>query len=244
MDISRVAYYWKSELKDDSEVVSVLKTFAKKFPKYGFWQLFKRIRRAGNTWNHKRVYRVYKTLGLNLRRKVKKRLPERVKQPLRQPNTVNDTWSIDFMSDSLCTGKRFRLLNVLDDCSREVLMTEVDTSLTALRVTRAMEQLISVRGKPKSIRTDNGPEFISECFKAWCESHGITVQYIQPGKPTQNAYIERFNGTMRREFLDCYLFRSIKEVKYMIEDWLFDYNYQRPHSALGNKTPSEFAMTA
>ena len=242
--ISRSAYYRDSIVRDDSEVRSVLWQLADKFPKYGFWQLFKRIRKLGHVWNHKRVYRVYKALELNLRRKFKKRLPARIKQPLYQPSVINDTWSVDFMSDSLVSGRRFRVFNVIDDCSREALLSEADTSLTAQRITQALDKLVELRGRPNTIRTDNGPEFIAQCFKDWCEKHGIKLHYIQPGKPTQNAYVERFNGTMRREFFDCYLFRNLKEVRYMIEDWLFDYNHQRPHTALNNQTPYEFDIMA
>jgi putative transposase len=145
------------------------------------------------------------------------------------------------MSDSLVDGRKFRLLNVLDDFNRESLAIEVDTSLPSLRVIRVLERLIALRGKPGNIRSDNGPEFISHRLEEWCEDHHITMQYIEPGKPTQNAYIERKNGSMRREFLNVYLFQSLNEVRIMSEEWRMDYNQERPHAALGYLSPLIYA---
>lgn len=179
-------------------------------------------------------------MKLNIRRKARKRLPDRVKQPLVIPAEPNQTWSIDFMSDSLVDGRKFRLLNVLDDFNRESLAIEIDTSLPSLRVVRVLENLIQHRGKPTSIRTDNGPEFISHTLQQWCEAHQITLQYIQPGKPTQNAYIERKNGSIRRELLNAYLFYSLADVRNMTEEWRVDYNTERPHKALGYLSPLRY----
>ena len=180
-------------------------------------------------------------MKLNIRRRAKKRLPERIKQPLLVATTPNQTWSIDFMSDSLVDGRKFRLLNVIDDFNRESLAIEVDTSLPSLRVIRALDQLIIQRGKPAHIRTDNGPEFISHKLQEWCEQKGITLQYIQPGKPMQNAYIERKNGSIRRELLDAYLFYSLTEVRVMSQEWRIDYNTERPHKSLGYLSPLTYA---
>lgn len=180
-------------------------------------------------------------MRLNIRRKAKRRLPERVKQPLSIPDAPNQMWSIDFMSDSLADGRKFRLLNIIDDFNRESLAIEADTSLPTLRVIRTLNRLVEKRGKPANIRTDNGPEFISNQLQQWCTDNQITLQYIQPGRPMQNAYIERKNGSLRRELLNAYLFNSLAEVRAMVEDWRLDYNTERPHKSLGYKSPLVYA---
>lgn len=169
-------------------------------------------------------------------------MPERIKQPLVKAIAPNETWSIDFMSDSLVDGRKFRLLNVIDDFNRESLAIEVDTSLPSLRVIRVLDQLIATRSKPATIRTDNGPEFISHKLQQWCEQNNITMQYIQPGKPMQNAYIERKNGSIRRELLNAYLFYSLNEVRSMCTEWRTDYNTERPHKSLGYLSPEKYAQ--
>ncbi len=181
-------------------------------------------------------------MKLNIRRKAKRRLPERVKQPLTIPTAPNQVWSIDFMSDTLVDGRRFRLFNVIDDFNRESLAIEVDTSLPALRVIRVLEKLIAQRGKPANIRCDNGPEFISHKLDEWCNEQGrqITIQFIQPGKPTQNAYIERKNGSIRREVLNAYLFYRLSEVREQTRQWQLDYNTERPHKSLGYLSPFKY----
>lgn len=208
-------------------------------PSIGFWKSYHRLRRKGNTWNHKRVYRVYTSMKLNIRRRAKKRLPARAKQALFQPSAMNQTWSIDFMTDSLWDGRRFRLLNVIDDFNREILAIEVDTSLPALRVIRVLEKLELLRGLPQMIRVDNGPEFISDKLDLWCRTKNIQLAFIQPGKPMQNGFVERFNGSMRKELLNAYVFRTLSEVRIMTDKWRLDYNHNRPHDALGNRTPND-----
>lgn len=210
-------------------------------PSIGFWQSYHRFRNRGENWNHKRVRRIYREMNLHIRRKAKKRLPDRVKEPLVIPPVPNHTWSIDFMCDTLVDGRKFRLLNILDDFNRESLGIEVDTSLPSLRVQRVLEKLITQREKPKIIRTDNGPEFISSTLQNWCEKQQITLQFIQPGKPMQNAYIERKNGSLRRELLNAYLFYSLNEVRIMCEEWREDYNTERPHKSLGYLSPLKYA---
>ncbi len=212
-----------------------------KHPAIGFWQSYHRFRNRGEKWNHKRVRRIYREMNLNIRRRAKKRLPERVKQPLSVPSAPNQVWSIDFMSDSLTDGRKFRLLNVLDDFNRESLAIEADTSLPSLRVIKVLERLIAKRGKPANIRTDNGPEFISHKLSEWCSNQKITLQFIQPGRPMQNAYIERKNGSVRRELLNAYLFYSLYEVREMCDEWRQDYNTERPHKALGYLSPLRYA---
>lgn len=211
-----------------------------KHPTIGFWQCHHRFRNRGEKWNHKRVRRVYRKMNLNIRRKPKKRLPERVKQPLTVPTAPNQMWSLDFMSDALVDGRKFRLLNVIDDFNRESLSLEADSSLPTLRVIRVLERLVAERGKPSNIRCDNGPEFISHKLEEWCRKQQITLQFIQPGKPMQNAYIERKNGSVRRELLNAYLFYSLNEVRIMCEEWRLDYNWERPHKSLGYLSPLRY----
>jgi putative transposase len=239
--ISRTTFQYKAKPKDDSELQQALTALTDKHAAIGYWQCCYRLWNKGYNWNHKRIYRVYTEMKLNIRRRAKKRLPERIKQPLLVAATPNETWSIDFMSDSLVDGRRFRLLNVIDDFNRESLAIEVDTSLPSLRVIRVLDQLIAVRGKPDNIRTDNGPEFISHKLQQWCEQNNIMLQYIQPGKPMQNAYIERKNGSIRRELLNAYLFYSLTEVRTMSKEWRIDYNNERPHKSLGYLSPVKFA---
>lgn len=239
--ISRTTFQYKAKPKDDSELQQALTALTDKHAAIGYWQCCYRLWDKGYKWNHKRIYRVYTEMKLNIRRRAKKRLPDRIKQPLTVATAPNETWSIDFMSDSLVDGRKFRLLNVIDDFNRESLAIEVDTSLPSLRVIRVLNQLIAVRGKPANIRTDNGPEFISHKLQQWCEQNNITLQYIQPGKPMQNAYIERKNGSIRRELLNAYLFYSLTEVRTMSKEWQADYNTERPHKSLGYLSPVKFA---
>jgi putative transposase len=180
-------------------------------------------------------------MRLNIRRRAKRRLPARIREALFIPEGPNEVWSIDFMSDALVDGRKFRVLNVIDDFNRESLAIEVDTSLPSRRVIRVLERIIARRGKPTCLRTDNGPEFISHLLQEWCEANGIRLVYIQPGKPTQNAYIERKNGTMRRGLLNAYLFYSLGEVRLMAEEWQLDYNTERPHKSLGYLSPVRYA---
>jgi len=234
-------YYYKSQ-KDDSDVIEVLQDLAFKHPTYGFRKLYAYIRRSGKQWNHKRIYRVYKLLKLNRKRKGKRRLPSRVKQPLVKQEHINQSWSMDFMSDSMVGGRRFRTFNLIDDCTREVLAIEIDTSLSSKRIIRTLERVILDRGKPNIIRTDNGPEFTSKDLELWARDHEIQIQFIQPGRPMQNGYIERFNRIYRESILDAYLFFELDQVRTLTEEWMDEYNLRRPHESLGNLTPNEWKM--
>ena len=226
--------------RDDSSLIEALHQLVEKHPTIGFWKCYYRLRRKGYGCNHKRLYRVYTLLRLNVRRRARRRVPQRIKQPLLIPGSINEAWSMDFMCDSLVDGRRFRLLNIIDDYNRESLAIEIDTSLPALRVIRALNQLIETRSKPKTIRVDNGPEFISDRLQQWCNDLGITLQFIQPGKPMQNGFVERNNGSLRKELLDAYLFYSLQEVREMAWEWQRDYNCERPHESLGFVPPAEY----
>lgn len=238
MNLARSIYSYQSH-RNDNVVIEKLQELSEKRPTDGFWKMYFRIRRQGLLWNHKRIHRVYKLLKLNIRRKGKKRLPARILQPLEAVNEINTSWSMDFMSDALLSGRKIRTFNLIDDFNREALAIEIDTSLPAERVTRVLQQVVEWRGKPKRIRVDNGPEFISTKLALWCEERGIQLQFIQPGKPTQNAYIERFNGSFRKDILDAYLFENINQVRMLTEEWMEDYNFERPHDALGGRSPMD-----
>jgi putative transposase len=185
---------------------------------------------------------VYKLLKLNRKRKGKRRLPSRVKQPLVKQEQINQSWSMDFMSDSMVNGRRFRTFNLIDDCTREVLAIEIDTSLSSKRIIRILERVILERGKPSIIRTDNGPEFTSKELELWAKDNEIQIQFIQPGRPMQNGYIERFNRIYRECILDAYLFFELDQVRQLTEEWMDEYNNRRPHESLGNLTPNEWRM--
>ena len=205
---------------------------------WGFGLCYLYLRNVkGYPYNHKRVYRIYRELELNMRIKPKRRLKRDVPDPLAVPRQVNVMWSMDFMHDSLADGRSFRTFNVIDDYNREGLGIEVDFSLPAARVIRALEQIIEWRGKPKAIRCDNGPEYISGQLMEWAEKNRIALHYIQPGNPQQNAYVERFNRTVRHEWLDQHLFESVEYAQHTATQWLWRYNAERPNMALGGITP-------
>ena len=240
--LGRASYYrrprdWRVA---DAAVIDALNEQLKKSPRAGFWKCYKRIRNKGLPFNHKRVYRVYCQMGLNLRRRTKRVLPKRIAKPLEVSMYPNKQWALDFMHDTLYCGKRFRTLNIIDEGTRECLAIEVDASLPAGRVVRTLERLEQERGLPNQIRVDNGPELIAAEFYDWCEEKGIEVAYIQPGKPQQNGFVERFNGSFRYEFLDAYLFESLGQVREMAWLWMLDYNDERPHESLGDIPPAVY----
>ena len=242
--LSRAAYYRQGIdwAKRDAPVIEALNAVVDKHRRWGFWKCFDRMHNQGRPWNHKRVHRVYCKLGLNLPRRTKKRLPQRLRQPLTVAAAVNAVWALDFMSDSLWSGRRFRVLNVLDEGVREALAIEIDTSLPAKRVVRVLDRLAELRGLPAALRMDNGPELIAQELLDWCETHGVEPRHIQPGKPNQNAFIERYNRSFRDEVLDAHLFEDLEQVRELGAEWLRIYNEERPHDALGRQPPAVFRV--
>lgn len=239
--ISQTCYRYSPKLSDENaEIADWLIRLTHNQRNWGFGLCFLYLRNVkGFGWNHKRVYRIYRELELNLRIKPKKRLVREKPEPLTVPAYTNQVWSMDFMHDTLEDGRSYRLFNVIDDFNREGLGIEVDFSLPAERVIRSLEQIIEWRGKPQVLRCDNGPEYISGAVAAWAERRGIRIEHIQPGKPQQNAYIERYNRTVRYDWLSQYLFESIEQVQDYATRWLWTYNNERPNMALGGITPKQ-----
>jgi putative transposase len=242
LKISSSVFYYQPEEKDDTDIILSLKSLAEKHYRWGFWMMYHYFRNEGKSWNHKRLYRIYTEMNLNLRSKRKKRLPVRKRECLLQPLVPNLHWSMDFMQDNFSDGKKFRTLNVIDDFNREALAIIPSKSISSNRVIMELEQLIEWRGKPERIRVDNGPEFIAHVIQSWCESNGIELKYIQPGKPAQNGYIERFNRTFREEILSMQLFQNLEQVAEMANRWIYEYNHFRPHSSLNNLSPRTFLL--
>ena len=205
-------------------------------------RLIRLIRKDGHPWNHKKGHRVYEAIHFNKRKPLRKRLPARVKNPLVTPEQENITWSMDFVTDVLQSNRKFRVLNVIDDSDRVAVAQKVAHSIPASRLIRFMEEIIWEKGKPTNIRCDNGPEFISHEFQDWCDGNGIKILYTQPGCPTQNSYIERFNGSYRRAVLDAYIFRTLDDVREITEKWTGYNNNEKPHDSLNNLAPMEYRL--
>lgn len=232
-------YYYKN-VRDDSETICKLVELSERHPTEGQDLYYRRIRQQGFLWNYKRVRLVYLLLGMNRRKRTKRRVPARIKVPLAVPKCANEMWSVDFMSDVLVNKRKFRTLNVIDDYNWQAIIVEAAHSIPAVRVTQILERTIKEQGKPACIRASNGPEFISKEFKDWCTEKEIAIRHTQPGKPMQNGYIERFNRIFRENILDAYLFEDIGQVQQLADEWMEDYNHKRPHEALGGLTPNHF----
>ena len=241
--LARSVFRYKPKPKDDSMIITALEDLVEDDSDLGFGKFFEMLRREGKPWNHKRVYRVYKLLKLNKKRKYKRRLPSRNPEPLEVPEGPNVCWSVDFMSDALTDSRRFRTFNVLDDFNREALAIEIDFNLPSQRVVRVLDRLVELRGgAPRRLRMDNGPEFISGNLSKWCIDNDVLPDFIQPGKPAQNAYIERFNRSYRQGVLNMYLFDSLEEVRRETKKWIRKYNHERPHDSLEKMTPVEYLV--
>lgn len=244
--ISQTCYRYRAELSsENSEIADWLIRLTTNQRNWGFGLCFLYLRNVkGYGWNHKRVRRIYQQLELNLRIKPKKRLVREKPEPLSEPTALNQVWSMDFMHDQLSDGRSIRLFNVIDDFNREGLDIEVDFSLPSERVIRSLERIIEWRGRPDRLRCDNGPEYVSAALLAWASGRGIHIEFIQPGKPQQNAYIERYNRTVRYDWLAHYLFDSIEEVQDYATRWLWTYNHERPNMAIGGITPKQKLVLA
>jgi len=242
MTVSKTAYYYKPKKRNaDEEIKAHLQQLADAHKRWGFDKMMMKLKMDGKHWNHKRVYRIYCELGLNLRIKPRKRIPKGDAKALVQPLELNQCWSVDFMSDALSCGHRFRTFNVIDDYNRECLLVAPSLSLPAVRVTQLLDEVAAERGYPDVIRTDHGPEFESHEFKSWAKKRGVLIHFIQPGKPAQNGFVERFNRTYREDVLDMNLFSTLREVKVITQEWLTSYNTQRPHESLAGLPPVQFA---
>lgn len=239
--LKRSSYYYKAQPRDDEKLRRALKEAAFKHRRWGYRLLMMVLKREGFEDNHKRVYRIYREECLQVKQRKKKRISKWRGEKPEQPAEINSRWSMDFIHDSTAVGQKIRMLNILDDYTRRCLRIEVDTSLSGERVTRVLDQLLELHGSPKLILMDNGPEFTGRKLDEWAYRNNIRLQFIQPGKPTQNGYIESFNGTFRNECLNEHWFANLKEAKQIIENWRINYNKYRPHSSLNYLTPEEFA---
>jgi len=242
MSVSKTAYYYQPKKRaGEKEIEVYLAEQADAHKRWGFDKMMQKAKLDGKPWNHKRVHRIYRELGLNIRVKPRKRLPAGEAKVLMQPLAPNESWSADFMSDVLFCGQKFRTFNVIDDYNRAGLLIEPSFSLPAKRVTQLLDEVAAHRGYPNMIRVDNGPEFRSSEFQRWAKENHVLIHYIQPGKPAQNGYIERFNRTFRDEILDTTIFNTVKEVRVLSKQWLVEYNNERPHEALRGLPPVLFA---
>ncbi|BFM19612.1 hypothetical protein R50076_06610 [Gilvimarinus japonicus] len=237
--ISESCYRYQPKLGGENALIADwLLRLTETHKRWGFGLCFLYIRNVkGYGWNHKRVYRIYRDLELNLRIKPRRRIKRDKPDALSIPTAINHVWSMDFMSDSLSDGRSLRTFNVIDDYNRECLTIDVDLSMPSLRVIRALEQVMEWRGKPAALRCDNGPEYISGALVNWTNQHQITLLYIQPGKPTQNAYVERFNRTARHEWLDLHDFASVEHEQELATRWQWQYNNERPNTSIGGVPP-------
>ena len=244
--ISETCYRYEAKLCDENaEIAEWLLRLTQTYKRWGCGLCFAYLRNVnGFGWNHKRVYRIYRELELNLRIKPRRRIQRDRPDELSVPVAINQVWSIDFMSDSLIDGRKFRTFNVLDDYNREGLGIEVDFSLPGERIVRTLNRIIEWRGKPAAVRCDNGPEHIGQAMIDWSIKNQITLLYIQPGKPTQNAYVERFNRTVRHEWLDMHAFESIEHAQLLATQWLWTYNNERPHTSIGGIPPQRLLEAA
>ena len=230
----------------DHYIADLLNQVTKRFVCWGFWMVFHYLRNQGYPWNHKKVYRIWKAEGLHLRIPPKRPKIRRVYQDLLAPEQCNEGWAIDFLSDWIvgANGEKVRIINVIDECSRKVLWTEAFFSISAKVLIEVLNKLVQWRGRPKYIRCDNGPEFISHKLQEWAvkdEKHSaVELKFIQPGKPTQNGIIERLNGTLRKECLNLEWFESMDLLNEHLQDWGYIYNCLRPHSSIGYKTPDQY----
>ena len=239
----RMTVRYQSTRPDDRELRERMTTLARERRRFGYRRLHVLLRREGYVVNHKKLFRLYREEKLTVRRRGGRKRAIGTRSPMLLPLAPNERWSLDFVSDAFTDGRKFRVLTVVDDCTRECLTLLADTSLSGVRVARELDRLIAERGKPKMIVSDNGTEFTSNAILTWVEKTQIEWHYIAPGKPRQNGFIESFNGRLRDELLNETLFSSLTQAKTALASWRVDYNTSRPHSQIGWRTPAEFAAT-
>lgn len=241
LGFARSSLAYESHRENPPGLLERLKALAAKRTSWGYRQLNRNLRREGFNFNHKRIYRLYRLEGLTVRRKHRKKMASRARVVLPKPTRPNERWSMDFVSDALWGGRRFRIFVVIDDFTREALALVADTSLGGARVARILDELVATRGAPELIVSDNGPEFTGKALDEWAYRTGVKLHHIRPGKPVENAYVESFNGKLRNECLNQHWFTDLADARVTIEEWRRDYNEERPHSSLDGKTPFEFA---
>lgn len=234
---------YRSKRTDDERIREKLRELALRHTRWGYRTLETILRRDGVVINHKRVWRLYKEEGLRLPRKRPRREARPRAQKLEAARGLNDRWSMDFVSDALATGRKFRCLTIIDDGTRQSPAIVVDSSISGVRVARELDRLATVRGLPRTLVVDNGPEFTSQAMAVWAKTRGVTLHFIDPGKPVQNAFVESFNGKFRDQCLNTQWFLSLEEAREQVEAWRLEYNGIRPHSSLGKLTPDEYAAT-
>jgi putative transposase len=239
--VDRTGFQYRPKRPEDVAVRVRLRELANERRRFGYRRLAVMLRRDGLQMNLKKVYRLYKEERLTVRKRGGRKRALGTRAPMTVPQDANQRWSIDFVQDAIDDGRRFRILNVVDDFTRECLASVLDTSLSGVRVVRELDRLCSLRGRPALIVSDNGTELTSHAVLKWVEETGIEWHYIAPGKPVQNAFVESFNGRLRDECLNEHVFRSLLEARRIVEAWRIDYNTVRPHSSLGGLTPSLFA---
>jgi putative transposase len=240
---NRSSLQYQSHDGDDSALRERLRHWAALKPRWGSPILHDVLKAEGMVINHKRTERLYREEGLSLRRKLRRKLPAIARIPLPKASAPNDRWSMDFIHDQLSDGRRFRCFTLVDDFTRQCLALHADTSIGGSAVVALLQALSTSRGLPKTITTDNGPEFTGKAIHLWAQSAKVHLHHIQPGKPTQNAFIESFNGTFRDDCLNQHWFSSLAEARLLIEHWRIEYNHLRPHSSIGRIPPDAFALT-
>ena len=239
--LSRTSFRYRPIVKPDEEVIRRrLKELAQTRRRFGCLRLHVMLRREGFVINHKRTERLYRQEGLILRIRRRKKLSSFLRTDIPKPDYPNHIWSMDFMRDSLSNGRAIKILSIVDEYTRKCFRIEVDTSINGVRVTRVLAEIAQMGNLPEIIVIDNGPQFISKALDAWAYQRGVKLTFIRPGKPVENAYIESFNGRFRDECLNENWFLTLEHARGIIEKWRIDYNNERPHSSLGNRTPEEF----
>jgi len=239
--VDRTSVRYRRTKPDDGELRARIKALAHERRRFGYRRLHILLRREGRLVNKKRVQRIYQEERLMVRRRGGRKRALGMRAPMAAPDRPNACWSLDFVHDQMTDGRRFRVLAVVDNCTRECLALVADTSISGVRVARELDRIIVWRGRPAAVTSDNGTELTSNAILKWADERGIGWQYIQPGKPQQNAFSESFNGRLRDELLNETLFRSLPHARVVLEAWRADYNLQRPHSKLGWRTPADYA---